>query len=52
MSQLSIRKMLSFSMDVPNVNCKFIQRLQNEHSDQFGGVQSPDGWELWASYTT
>ena len=31
--------MLSMSMDGPNVNWKFVELLQDEHRDQFGGAQ-------------
>ncbi|XP_067268442.1 uncharacterized protein [Chanodichthys erythropterus] len=37
--QLDLQKLLSVSMDGPNVNCKFLELLQQEHHEQFGGTQ-------------
>jgi len=38
-SDMNLHKMLSISMDGPNVNWKFIDLLQTEHGEQFGGQQ-------------
>ncbi|KAI2645289.1 Alanine--tRNA ligase [Labeo rohita] len=37
--ELCLSKMLSLSMDGPNVNWRFVQLLQQEYSEQFGGAQ-------------
>jgi len=39
LTQLNMRNMLSISMDGPNVNWKFIEMIQKEHAEQFGGSQ-------------
>lgn len=36
---LNLRNMLSLSMDGPSVNWKFVSLLQNEHGEQFAGMQ-------------
>ncbi|XP_028973959.2 uncharacterized protein LOC114830660 isoform X1 [Esox lucius] len=36
---LDLRKMVSVSMDGPNVNWRFFEMLQQEHAEHFGGVQ-------------
>ncbi|KAL0146888.1 hypothetical protein M9458_057827 [Cirrhinus mrigala] len=37
--ELCLSKMLSLSMDGPNVNWRFVQLLKQEYSEQFGGAQ-------------
>ena len=39
MEELNLRNMVSISMDGPNVNWKFFELLQQEHAEQYGGVQ-------------
>ena len=39
MKELNLRNMVSISMDGPNVNWKFFELLQQEHAEQYGGVQ-------------
>lgn len=39
MSDLDLRKMVSVSMDGPNVNWRFFEMLQQEHAESFGGAQ-------------
>lgn len=39
LTQLNLRNMWSISMDGPNVNWKFIELIQKEHAEQFGGSQ-------------
>ncbi|XP_072564979.1 uncharacterized protein [Paramormyrops kingsleyae] len=37
--QLDLKNLLSVSMDGPNVNWRFLDLLQQEHHEQFGGTQ-------------
>ncbi|XP_063740389.1 uncharacterized protein LOC134883765 [Eleginops maclovinus] len=36
---LDLRRMVSLSMDGPNVNWRFLEMLQTEHAEHFGGAQ-------------
>lgn len=43
MEKLNLTNMVSISMDGPNVHWKFFELLQQEHTEQYGGVVGSSG---------